>query len=58
MRVEDRVELLSAFLDGEEIPPGELARVLAAPEAREYLRDCASMRNAVQADEARPSASF
>jgi negative regulator of sigma E activity len=58
MRVEDRVELLSAFLDGEEIPPGELAQALAEPEAREYLRDFASMRNAVRADETRPSASF
>ena len=58
MRVEDRVELLSAFLDGEEIPPGELASALAVPEAREYLRDFASMRTAVQADETRPSESF
>jgi hypothetical protein len=58
MKVEDRVELLSAFLDGEEIPPGELARALAEPEAREYLRDFASMRNAVQTDETRPSVSF
>jgi hypothetical protein len=58
MKAEDRVELLSAFLDGEEIPPGELARALAAPEAREFLRDFASIRAQVLADEERPSANF
>ena len=52
------MELLSAFIDGEEVDPRALADALAAPGAREMLRDFALLRAEVREDESRPSAEF
>ena len=52
------MELLSAFIDGEEVEPRELAEALGAPGAREMLRDFALLRAEVREDDLRPSAAF
>ena len=49
------MELLSAFIDGEEIEPAALAEALTAPGAREALRDFALLRAEVQEDDSTPS---
>lgn len=54
---DETLELLSAFLDGEEVDPRDLADALARPEAREILRDWTLLRAEVL-DPARPSATF
>jgi len=54
----DPIEILSAFIDGEEIPPRELAEALAAPGAHDALRDFALLRAAVREDESRPGPHF
>lgn len=54
---DEGLELLSAFLDGEEVDPRALAEVLARPGAREALRDWTLLRAEVQ-DLARPSPAF
>ena len=51
------LEIVSAFVDGEDVPPAALAAALAAPGARELLRDAFLLRAAVR-DEARPSDAF
>jgi hypothetical protein len=50
-------EVLSAFVDGEPVEPGELASALAEPGAREALFDFLRLRAAL-ADGARPSEAF
>ncbi|MDX1389890.1 MAG: hypothetical protein R3344_11910 [Acidobacteriota bacterium] len=54
----DSFELLSTFLDGEEVDAGELAEALARPGARETLRDFALLRADVRDDPSRPSPAF
>lgn len=53
----DAKEVLSAFVDGERVDPGELASALGAPGARETLTDFVLLRAAF-ADESRPSMAF
>jgi negative regulator of sigma E activity len=55
---DESMELLSAFLDGEDVDPGELATALTDPAAREALRDFALVRSAVREDSDRPGAAF
>lgn len=50
-------EILSAFVDGEPVEPGELAAALAEPGARETLIDFVRLRVAVAAD-GKPSETF
>jgi negative regulator of sigma E activity len=52
------MELLSAFLDGEDVDPGALADALTDPAAREVLRDFALVRSAVREDPDRPGSAF
>ena len=54
----DPLEVLSAFIDGEESNPGELAEALSEPGAREVLRDFALLRAEVLSDDDRPDADF
>lgn len=50
------MELLSAFLDGEEVEPTALAEALTTPGARETLRDFALLRAGIQDDDEAPGA--
>jgi hypothetical protein len=52
------VEILSAFVDGEDVDPTALADALARPGALEALQDFVALRVHVRADVARPRASF
>ena len=54
----DPLEVLSAFIDGEESDPRALAEALCEPGAREVLRDFALLRAEVQGDDDRPDADF
>ena len=54
----DPMEMLSAFLDGEDVDPGDLADALADPAARETLRDFALVRAGVLDDQDRPGSAF
>lgn len=54
---DEALELLSAFLDGEEVDPRALADALAHPGAREALREWTLLRAEVR-DLARPSPAF
>ncbi len=56
--IEDPAELLSAFLDGENVEPVALAEALSSPGAREALRDYALLRARVRADTVSPGAAF
>ena len=58
MMSEDRIELLSAFLDGEPVPWADLAEAFHAPGAQAALRDFALLRAQVQEEEYEPSAVF
>lgn len=44
-------EALSTFIDGETVDPDELAATLAAPEAIDFLIDCARLRQETRAIE-------
>jgi len=55
---DESMELLSAFLDGEDVDPGALAEALTDPAAREVLRDFALVRSAVREDPDRPGSAF
>ena len=57
MRVESN-ELLSAFLDGEEVDPRELYEAFSAPGARETLRDFVLLRAEIVGDASLPSVEF
>lgn len=50
----DPRESISAFLDGESVPPAELSDALALPESREMLVDFVLLRAGIQADESMP----
>ena len=52
------MELLSAFLDGEDTDPAALAEALTTPGARELLRDFARIRAGVRAGDESPSREF
>lgn len=54
---DEALELLSAFLDGEEVDPRSLAEALSQPGAREALRDWTLLRADVR-DDARPTPAF
>ncbi len=54
----DPLEVLSAFIDGEESDPHALAQALCEPGAREILRDFALLRAEVLSDDGRPDAGF
>ena len=54
----DPLEVLSAFIDGEESDPRALAQVLCEPGAREVLGDFALLRAEVLSDVGRPDAGF
>jgi negative regulator of sigma E activity len=54
----DPMEMLSAFLDGEDVDPGDLANALADRAARETLRDFALVRAGVLEDQDRPGSAF
>jgi negative regulator of sigma E activity len=54
---DEALELLSAFLDGEEVDPRSLAEALAQPGAREALRDWTLLRAELH-DGAKPSPAF
>ena len=54
----DPLEVLSAFIDGEESDPRALAQALSEPGARELLRDFALLRAEVLSDDVRPDAGF
>jgi negative regulator of sigma E activity len=54
---DEALELLSAFLDGEEVDPRALAEALSRPGARDALRDWTVLRAEVR-DAARPSPAF
>ena len=51
-------ELLSAFLDSEEVDPRELYEAFLAPGAREVLRDFILLRAEFAGDESLPSVEF
>ena len=55
---DESMELLSAFIDGEAVDPTELAAALAAPGARELLRDFVLLRAELHDDGERPGAEF
>jgi hypothetical protein len=55
---EERWEILSAFVDGEEVETTELARALVAPGAREALGEFVLLRAAGRADERKPPEHF
>jgi len=55
---DESMELLSVFLDGEDVDPGALAEALTDPAAREVLRDFALVRAAVREDPDRPGSAF
>ena len=50
MTLHDPTEVLSAVLDGEDVSPTELAKVLAGPDAADTLVDFVSLRLAVLDD--------
>ena len=54
----DPTEVLSAFLDGEETDPGQLAAALARPGAREALLDFVELRAGVRDMQDRPRPAF
>ena len=54
----DLIETLSAFLDGEPVEPVILAQALAAPGAREALRDFALIRSEILSDGSTPGPAF
>lgn len=56
--LQEPLEILSAFLDGEPIAPEALAQALAAPGGREALLDFARLRTEMAADQNRPSPAF
>lgn len=55
---ESHEELLSAFVDGEELRAEELARALASPGGRETLIDFVRLRERMARDDATPSADW
>lgn len=56
--IRDPIELLSAFVDGEDVAPEDLAEALGAPGAREALSGFLRLRVLVRDDDARPSSAF
>ena len=54
----DPLEVLSAFIDGEESDPRALAEALCEPGSREALRDFALLRAEVLSDDGRPDNDF
>ena len=54
----EHLEALSAFMDGEVVPPEALAAALATPGSHEALVDFARLRIEARSDESRPSARF
>lgn len=54
----DPKELISAFLDGEAVPPDNLSRALSLPDAREMLVDFVLLRAGIRADGINPDSRF
>ena len=54
--MDERFEVLDAFVDGELVDPGDVKRALSEPEGRDYLLDAWLLRGVVQEEMAADAA--